>query len=173
MEAQTQTGKKHNFILQQGFEGAQAQSCPLQYSALQFQPRIVGVAVLLGVLFQSPAIFLILSAVLWWNTLVPRHNPFDAVYNRTLGSRPGAVELAPAPPPRRFAQGMAASFNLAVGLFLLLGWTKAAYVVEGLLLAAVAALVFGGFCLGSFVYHLIRGRKDFAMHTLPWSRTAA
>ena len=33
---------------------------------------------------------------------------------------------------------------------------------------ALAALIFGRFCLGSFLYYLLRGRSDFAIGTLPW-----
>ena len=58
------------------------------------------------------------SGILWWNVLIPRLNPFDVVYNRTPANRPGAVRLEPAPPPRRFAQGMAGSFALAIGMLL-------------------------------------------------------
>jgi hypothetical protein len=45
-----------------------------------------------------------------------------------------------------------------------------AWALEGLLLLAVAALVFGRFCLGSFVYHVVRGHAAFAVRTLPWAR---
>jgi len=38
--------------------------------------------------------------------------------------------------------------------------------VEGIFLAAVLALTLGGFCLGSFLYHLLRGRGAFARQTL-------
>ena len=41
------------------------------YSALMLQPRIVGGAVALGIVLQSPQLFLALSAMLWWSTLVP------------------------------------------------------------------------------------------------------
>jgi hypothetical protein len=133
-----------------------------------FQPRVVGAIVLLGVILQSPAIFLVLSGILWWSALLPRRNPFDAVYNRTLGSRPGALRLSPAPPPRRFAQGMAGSFALAIGALLIFGMGAAAVVMQALLLAALAALVFGRFCLGSFTYHLLSGSSEFAVCTLPW-----
>jgi hypothetical protein len=159
---------RRNFILQQGLEAPARESCPVQYSALMFQPRLIGSFVLLGVILQSPAVFLVLSGILWWNVLIPRANPFDAVYNRTLANRPGAVRLEPAPPPRRFAQGMAGSFALAIGMLLLLQLVTAAIVVQILLLAALAALIFGRFCLGSFLYHLLRGRSDFAKGTLPW-----
>ena len=162
--------KRRNFILQQGLQEPTPELCPLEYSALQFQPRIVGVVLLVGVVLQSAAVFLGLSALLWWSALLHRWNPFDAVYNRTFGTRPGAVSLKPAPAPRRFAQGMAGTFSLAIGICLLAGWTAAAYVLEGVFAAAVAALIFGGFCLGSFVFHLLRGRVAFARKTLPWVR---
>jgi hypothetical protein len=65
---------------------------------------------------------------------------------------------------------MAGTFALAIGTFLLLGWRSAALIFEGLFLAAVFVLAFGGFCLGSFLFHLFRGRIEFAMRTLPWAR---
>jgi hypothetical protein len=37
---------------------------------------------------------------------------------------------------------------------------------------ALGALVFGGFCLGSFFFHLLSGRLAFARRTLPWARGA-
>ena len=161
-------GRRRNFILQQGLQEPSPELCPVQYSALQFQPRVVGVVLLVGVVLQSAAVFLVLSALLWWSALLHRWNPFDAVYNRTVGAQPGAVSLRPAPAPRRFAQGMAGTFALAIGVSLLVGWRAAAYVLEGVFVAAVAALVFGGFCFGSFVFHLLRGRAAFARKTLPW-----
>jgi hypothetical protein len=159
---------RRNFILQQGLDTPAQESCPIRFSALMFQPRLVGSFMLLGVILQSPAIFLVMSGILWWNVFIPRLNPFDAVYNRTLANRPGAVRLEPARPPRRFAQGMAGSFALAIGMLLLLQLGTAALVLQVLLLAALAALIFGRFCLGSFLYYLLRGKSDFAIDTLPW-----
>jgi len=159
---------RRNFILQQGLDAPAQESCPVRFSALMFQPRLIGLFVLLAVILQSPAIFLVLSGILWWNVLIPRQNLFDLVHNLTLANRPGAVRLDPAPPPRRFAQGMAGSFALAIGVLLLLQLGTVALVLQVLLLAALAALIFGRFCLGSFLYHLLRGRSDFAIGTLPW-----
>ncbi len=164
---------RKNFILQQGMDAPAQESCPTRFSSLMFQPRIVGVVLLLAVILQAPAIFLSLSAILWWNVLFPRRNPFDAIYNRTLGARPGAVRLEPAPAPRRFAQGMAGTFALAIGLLLLLRAGTAATVLQVLLLAALSALIFGRFCLGSFLYYLLRGRSSFAIATLPWKAGSA
>jgi hypothetical protein len=35
---------------------------------------------------------------------------------------------------------------------------------------ALGALVLGRFCLGSYLYHVLRGETTFANRTLPWSR---
>jgi len=161
---------KRNFIVQQGFAEPAAAACPRQYSSLHFQPRIVLTWVAVGILFQSAGVFAALCAVLWWSALAPKWNPFDALYNRTLGSRPGAIRLVPAPTPRRVAQAMAGAFALITALLLHAGFALAAYVVEAIFLAAALALTLGGFCLGSFVYHLLRGEGKFAFQTLPWAR---
>jgi len=124
---------------------------------------------LVGITFQSPAVFLGLWAVLWWSALLPRLNPFDALYNLTLGTRAGAIHLGPAPAPRRFAQGMAGTFALAIGVLLRLEWFIPAFVLEGFLGAAIVALIFGRFCLGSYIYHLLRGETKFTGKTLPGS----
>lgn len=70
-----------NFVQQQGFRDAGAPACEFQYPALMFQPRLLGVLVVLGLVVQAPALFLTLSAILWWNVLVPMLNPFDVLYN--------------------------------------------------------------------------------------------
>ena len=41
------------------------------YSALMLQPRIVGAVTVIGVLLQTPWLFLALSAALGWSALVP------------------------------------------------------------------------------------------------------
>jgi predicted lipid-binding transport protein (Tim44 family) len=60
--------------------------------------------------------------------------------------------LAPAPAPRRFSQRMAGTMLGGAGLALLAGRP-----------------VLGRFCLGSYLYHLLRGEASFANRTLPWS----
>lgn len=159
-----------NFVKQQGFKDASARSCGFQYPALMFQPRAIGVIVLAGVLLQSATLFLILSAVLWWNALVPGLNPFDLAYNVLVAARKGLPPLTAAPGPRRFAQGMAATFALLIGVSLLAGATTTAWVLEAIFLAALGALILGRFCLGSYLFHLLTGNGDFARRTLPWAR---
>jgi hypothetical protein len=110
--------------------------------------------------------------VLWWNVLLPGLNPFDALYNRLVAEPRNLPRLTPAPAPRRFAQAMAATFNLGIGLSLLLGQMTVAYVLEALLVIALTALIFGRFCLGSYVWHLVTGEARFANRTLPWVKAA-
>lgn len=159
-----------NFVRQQGFEDVSGHTCDFQYPALMFQPRVIGVLVLAAVLLQSSPLFLALSAILWWSTLLPRLNPFDKLYNRLIATRKGRPTLTAAPAPRRFAQGMAATFMLLIGVSLLAGWDTTAWVLEGFLLVALGALIFGKFCLGSYVFHLLTGKREFAKQTLPWGR---
>ena len=161
-----------NFVQQQGFRDATARTCDSQYPALMFQPRMVGVLSLAGVLLQAPSLFLALSAVLWWNVAVPALNPFDRLYDALIGARRGMPPVPSAPTPRRFAQGMAATFTMAIGASLIAGWATLAWVLEAMLLVAVGALVFGNFCLGSVVYYFLTGQGEFARRTLPWSRDA-
>ncbi len=166
------SGVEQNFVLQQGFDAASCPAGPRFYGALLLQPRIVGAGVVLGTFLQSPWVFLILSAILWWAALLPGLNPFDFAYNSLLAGRSGRPRLGSAPPPRRFAQGLAGTFALAIGWCLLAGARPPAEVLEALFLMAVAPVALGWFCAGSFAYHVLRGNARFAARTLPWSRSA-
>jgi hypothetical protein len=159
-----------NFMRQQGFPEEPADACQMHFEGLYFQPRIVFTAVLVAVALQSSALFLAIGAVLWWNVLLPRLNPFEQAYNRLLAPRRGKAPLTPAPGPRRFAQAVNAAFNTGCGLTLLAGWTAASWTLQALLVLAFSLLVFGRFCLGAYVFHLLRGEVAFANATLPWAR---
>ena len=152
-----------NFVAQQGVTNVDPAACEIMTSALLFQPRVVGVWALLGAVTRSGWVFVVLGIVLWWSALVPAANPFEWIYNRF-----GRHRVPPAPPPRRFSQGMAGTFALGIGAALLCGWTWTAIVAGAFFAVALVALNFGRLCLGSFVYHLMRGNVGFAMRTLPW-----
>jgi hypothetical protein len=159
-----------NFMRQQGFPAEPADACDMRFAGLYFQPRIVFPLVLAAVALQSAILFLLISAVLWWNVLFPARNPFEQAYNRWIAAPRGRLSLGSAPAPRRFAQGMAAAFNLASGLTLLAGWSVASWVFQAMLVAAFSLLLFGKFCLGAYVFHVLRGEAAFANRTLPWAR---
>jgi uncharacterized protein DUF4395 len=161
---------RRNFILQMGFEDPDPAARSRQYSALVFQPKVVLVTILAGILFQSPAVFTALGAVLWWSAFLPNLSPFTALYNAILGRRPGAFHLGPAPAPRRSAEMTAGAFAMATALLAHAGFSLAANVLAAIFLAAALAVVVGSFCLGTFMFHLLRGRRAFVRQTLPWAR---
>jgi hypothetical protein len=164
-----------NFMKQQGFASEPPDACDMHFEGLYFQPRLVFPTVIVAILLQlasipvSAGLHFALSAVLWWNTLLPALNPFELAYNRWVARPKGRLELVPAPGPRRMAQGMAAAFNLGAGLALLYGMAPLAWVLQAMLVVAFSALLFGRFCLGAYVYHLLKGRVAFANSTLPWA----
>jgi uncharacterized protein DUF4395 len=157
-----------NFVRQQGLRDATSQTCGYQYRALMWQPRLIGVIVLVAVVFQARLVFLGLGALLWWNAALPGLSLFDALYNLLVAGPKGLPGLGPAPAPRRFAQAIAGAFAMAIGLALATGRPALAWLFEGFLIAAVAALIFGRFCLGSYLYHLSTGQAEYANATLPW-----
>jgi len=159
-----------NFILQQGFSDPPSAVRRRQYAALTFQPRIVLILVIAGILFQSAALFASLCGLLWLSALFPKLNSFSLLYNRTNGRRPGAFRLGPAPAPRRGAETMAGAFALVIALLILAGLNVAAYMFQAIFLAASLAVELAGFCFGTFAYHLRRGNVKFALQTLPWAR---
>ncbi len=161
-----------NFMRQQGFASEGAAACDLHFAGLQFQPSIVFPLVLVATAAQLPLLFVAISAVLWWNTAVPRWNPFELLYNRLVARPRGRPVLGPAPAPRRTAQGMAATFTLGAALALWAGFSLLAWAFELLLAIAFVALLLGRFCLGAYVYHVFRGHLVFANATLPWARGA-
>lgn len=167
-QATTHEAAQRNFIVQQGF--SEPAQCRALFGSLMFQPRIVMVLVAIGILTQWVPLWLGLGVVLWWSAAFPRWNPFDVLYNRTVGARPGAVPLTPAPAPRRFAQGMAGAFSLGIAASLVTGRIGLAWGLEAFFAVAVLALAFGRLCFGSFVFHIVNGRAAFAFRTLPWAR---
>jgi uncharacterized protein DUF4395 len=148
---------ERRFILSQGFAEPALESCGLHFAALQFQPRLIGIILVAGMILQSVsrlpsiALFATLGIVLCWSALLPDANVFEWAYNLTSPR----YRLTRAPAPRRFAQGLAGGMALAISAFLYMHWTLAAIVVELLLLAAVGGILFMKFCFGSWLYHAI------------------
>jgi len=158
---------KRNFILQQGYPEPAAAKSDRQYSAILFQPRLLGLAFVVGSALQLPALFFALGAILWFCVVAPRFNPFNAMYNRTLAPFTG-ITLTASPTPRRFSQFLGGAFCLAIAASLTMDFRMTAVVLEGCLIAGTVTML-AGFCVGTFVFHLVRGQVGFAMRTLPWA----
>jgi hypothetical protein len=142
------------FIRQLGFP-ASAVSEHL-YKALMFQPRAIGGLVAIGIFSQSAGLFLALSAVLVWSTIVPTQNAFDGFYNRFVARPRGVTSFGIAPAPRLFAQAMGAGATFATGGALVLSATKTAWVLEALMTMSLVAVLFRDLCGPACLYHHLR-----------------
>jgi hypothetical protein len=129
------------------------------YSALMFQPRVVGAVTVTGVLLQAPWAFFTLSAALAWSALVPTRSLFDAIYN-FMARRRGLQHLTAAPAPRRTAGVLAAMVTLLIGVALQTGATTTAWALEVLMVVASAAVVFGRSCAGAEIYRAVCRRRS-------------
>jgi hypothetical protein len=150
------------FVRGQGFLDVDEALSSGWYKALMFQPKVIGILVAAGIAIQRAEWFLALSAILWWNALFPGLNPFDALYNVMIAAPPRTPRLEPAPAPRRFAQGMAATFMLLTGISLLQGWSTIAWIGEALIVVALLDLLLRRFCMGSSIFNLIHKRHTSA-----------
>ena len=145
-----------DFIREQGFT---TQGCQEGlYSALMFQPRVIAGFVISSVVLQSPWLFLALSTVLWWSALVPSHNPFDAFFNHVMADPLRLAVMPAAPLPRRFSQAMAGTLAMSIAMTLFAGASRAAWLLEGVFVAASISVVVRRFCLPAHVYHLLWSR---------------
>lgn len=144
-----------SFVRGQGVLDVDVVSSTGWYKALMFQPKVIGALVAAGIAIQRAEWFLALSAILWWNALFPTLNPFDVLYNAMIAAPPRTPRLEPAPAPRRFAQGIVATFMLLIGISLLQGWSTIARIGEALIVVALLDLFLRRFCVGSAVFNLI------------------
>jgi hypothetical protein len=126
------------------------------YTALMLQPRVIGIVTVVGVLIQSGWLFIALGIVLLWSAVVPAYNPFDASYNALVARRRRIALVSAAPAPRRFAMAMAGTMSLAIGVALFAGVFTLAWLLEGIFVFAVAAVVFANRCAGAVLYHVLR-----------------
>src|SRR5262245_48842300 len=160
---------KRNFILQQGLQPPNDPVAEaMLYSALQFQPRLIGALALTGVAFQSSKTFLAIGAVLLCSAVAPRRNPFNALYNYTFGAKRGLLLLRSAS-PRRFAEAMTSSFAIGIGTLWALEHNNAALGLAAVFVLANAAVALRGFCFGAYLFwrlesiiSAISGQREWA-----------
>jgi len=137
------------------------------YDALIFQPRMIGVVLATGTVLANPWVFLALSSILWWSTIVPQRNVFDAIYNRLVLRARGLAPVPPAPAPRRFAQAMAATAAFVTAAALLEDAFVTAWFVEALFALGVVAAVFRDFCGAAVIYTRVKRALRRELSPLP------
>ena len=109
--------------------------------------------------------------LLWWNVLVAAPQSLRRPSQLARGAGPlGRPPLPAGAGPRRFAQAMAATTTLGVGLSLWFGSRPLALLFEAAVVTALTMLLVGRLCLGSYLFHVLRGQVAFANRTLPWAK---
>ena len=164
--------KKYLFMKQQGFNTDHNNSAERHFDLLLFQPLNVGAMIMLAIALQSFVMFLIVGSILWFNTVLPGFNPFERLLDRVTKGSAKHFPLPPAPAPRRFMQGMAGSLMFMAAISMTYDFTNLSYVFQGFIALAFAMLIFGKFCVGAYIYHVLTGNVKFANQTCPWSQSA-
>jgi Domain of unknown function (DUF4395) len=136
----------------QGFCGLDESTLQQLAPWLRWSPAIGTLMMIIGVVFQSPAVLWVLAATTLVGTLLPFH-PFDLLYN--YGAR-HLTHTGPLPkqgPQRRFASGLATVWLVATGWAFHTGSDTVGFAL-GIPLILVAALVsVTHFCIPSFIYN--------------------
>jgi uncharacterized protein DUF4395 len=127
---------------------------------LRFTPALSTLCIIAGAALQSPTvlwIFAIISAIgaAGWNV-------FDALFNALVRDWVHAPRLPPNPAPRRFAMAVAAVWSAGAGWLMAIGLVWAGVAAAGALAVAAATVATTHFCLGSWLYHLLRRSQPVA-----------
>lgn len=97
-------------------------------------------------------VFAVLGAVL-------RNHPFDAIYNHGIRHVLGTDRLPRYRAPRRFACAVASVWITATGAAFATGATTLGSVLGGVMVAVAMVPVATGFCVPSYLYTRIAGRR--------------
>ena len=119
--------------------------------------RIVAAgAVLMGSAFVATGWTWILVPLTWGfvaRVLAgPRLSPLGLLATRVITPRIRRQHRLVAGPPKRFAQGIGATFTLVASVLVLLDAVTAARVVVGMLVVAASLEAFAGVCLGCIIF---------------------
>ncbi|MGB7212324.1 MAG: DUF4395 family protein [Gemmatimonadales bacterium] len=123
---------------------------------LRFTPTLSTICIIIGTALRSPTVlwsfaFIAVVGAAGWH-------PFDALFNAIVRRWVHAPRLGPNPAPRRFAMAVAAIWSAAAGWLMSAGLLRAGVVAGGVLSLAAAIVATTHFCLGSWLYHMLRGR---------------
>lgn len=132
----------------------------VDHSALRTnQSFIIG---LLGLSFvlNAPVGVAFVSAVMLIGTFIPKAALFKQFYLQILKPR-GLVKpdvIADNPEPHNFSQGLGGLFTLFATLAFIAGSTVIGWGLAWIVIALAALNLFGGFCVGCFVYYQLSQR---------------
>ena len=126
----------------------------VDHSALRANQTFIIALLLAGFVANAWLPVALVAAVMWAGTLLAAPG-FKPVYKYALKPwgiiKPDVVRDNPE--PHRFSQGLGAVFTLGSTAALLLGASVLGWVLSWIVIALAALNLFGGFCVGCFVYY--------------------
>jgi len=146
---------------------------PIDHTALRTNQAMIILLLVLGFIFNSPALVLVVALFMLGGTLIGRPG-FAWVYTRLLRPlgllKPDVIPDNPA--PHRFAQGFGGSVVTAAALALLLGAQTLGWALAWLVVGLAALNLLLGFCAGCAVYYLLNrlGLPGFTQAPPPGTR---
>ena len=123
---------------------------------LRFTPALSTLWIITGTVLRSPTLLWSFAAIA--GVGAAGWNMFDALFAAVVRRWVRAPRLPPNPAPRRFAMGIASVWSAGAGALMAIGigWGG---VAAGIALALAGITVATThFCLGSWLYHLLRRR---------------
>lgn len=118
----------------------------------------VSVLVVLALVLRSPIVLCVVCAGFWARVLTgPTLSPLGQLATRVIAPRLTSTPPLVPGPPKRFAQGVGAAISsAAVGCWLAVGWTPAAWLLACLFAGAFLEAAFA-ICAGCIVFNGLMG----------------
>lgn len=123
---------------------------------LRFTPAACATLVIVGTVLQWPVWQFSVAAVALLGALFAKGSPVDAAFNSGVRHLLKTEMLPANPPPRRFACFVASLMLTGSGLAFLFELSPVGFVLGGALAAVLALNAFSNWCLGAWMYRLLR-----------------
>ncbi|MGY1679928.1 DUF4395 family protein [Geodermatophilus sp. SYSU D01176] len=151
-----------NNLNEQGFEYLDQEAKSRYALPLRFTPAVATTLVVIGLVLRSPAWLASMALVALSGALFPRGMVIDLVYNFGVRHLFGAPPLPPTPKPRRFSYVLSASALTGSALSFAFELPVLGFVLGGFVVLGAATLTTTLWCLGSWIYRMVFGRRSAA-----------
>lgn len=140
----------NRYLIQQGYASCSKEDLSLINQQARLMPAFYAIMTITGLVLEQPVIHFFLFGIGLLGFISRKHHPIDFVYNRlTFGNKKlPAVN----PKPRRCANLMTASFNLAIGVLLTEGLFYEALATGAFVVSLNLLVTFTHFCVASWLY---------------------
>ncbi len=143
----------------QGFETLDDEAKARYALPLRFTPAVGTSVILVGLALQSPILIGFMALVAFSGFLLPSGMLIDLVYNLGIRHLFRAQPLPSTPKPRRFSYLLSAVFLSVSTLSFYYGLPIVGIILGGMVAIGGTILTTTLWCLGSWYYRLIFGRK--------------